>query len=126
MHTSRACGSSEYGKRGKGLGSYYMFKASVLNSGHFFNNFMLVNGLEEGAGPRGWCGGLVASYLAVRRKINVYLLYRNKQHQTYILCVKGLKGGWGVGGGIHQFFALICTCALRRQLFSTHCKNKPG
>ena len=42
------------------------------------------------------------------------------------LCGKGLKGGWGVGGGIHQFFALMCTCALRRQLFSTHCKNKPS
>ena len=52
-----------------------MFKSSVLNSGYFFNNFMLVNGLEEGAGAGTRGGGLVASHLAVRRKINVYLLY---------------------------------------------------
>ena len=43
---------------------------------------MLVNGLEEGAGAGAgagagwWFSSLIRSYLAVRRKINVYLLYR--------------------------------------------------
>ena len=94
---------------------------------------MLVNGLEEGAGAGTRGGGLVASHLAVRRKINVYLLYRaiwgagelNKVINKYK--INGIKiqkyhfvKGWGWGGAQHhhKLFTVIFKSAPRRQLFA--------
>ena len=81
--------------------------ASVLNSG--YKKYIFVNGLEEGAGS--WFSSLIPC-CTVRRKINVYLLYRaiwgagelNKviniylhlQHQNSILSFCKEGGGGGV------------------------------